>query len=98
MGYITNHKDISDAVSFHQWVSVHSPRLLTGLRQWLLAILLPISERHAVYHLPVIHCKDERQFNLHVIMWALSGVLSSIFLGAVHSQASSTVSQVCCKC
>ena len=66
---------------------MHSPNMLTGLRRWLLAILLPISERQAMYHLPVIHCEKGKSLNLHVLMWILSGVLSSIFLGGVNSHA-----------
>lgn len=73
----------SEVANFQQWLTVHSPHLLTGLIKWLCAILLPKSERGEVYHLPVVDCVGERLLELDVLMWVLSSVLPTLFLGAV---------------
>lgn len=81
MQHVSAHKE-SQTESVYQWLSMHSPQMLTGLGHWLLAILSPLSRKQAVYHLPVVHCEENRQLRLRVLMWTLSGVLSSVFFGA----------------
>lgn len=87
MQYTGQHKEESQVTNFKQWLGVHSPHLLAGVIQWLYAIILPSSEKRLAYHLPVIECKEEeRLLQLNVIMWVLSGVLPTLFLGALPSQ------------
>ena len=57
--------------------------MLTGLSQWLHAIIEPTSEQRPAYHLPVVECKDrESQLQLNVFMWVLSSVLPAVYLGS----------------
>lgn len=93
MEHVTANKDDAEGVSFHHWLSINSPHMLTGLRQWLLALISPSYERQ--YHLPVIQCEREREVELHVLMWTLSGVISTKFLGAIHSGATDKGLKVC---
>lgn len=87
MQYSGQHKEESQVTNFQQWLGMHSPHVLTGVIQWLYAIILPSSEKRLTYHLPVIECKEEeRLLQLNVIMWVLSGVLPTLFLGASPSQ------------
>ncbi len=84
MHYNDHHKEKSHAANFEQWHAMHSPHLLTGLRQWLSAIVN--SEKGTAYHLPLVECADkERQLQLSVTMWVLSSVLPTVFLGALQS-------------
>lgn len=65
---------------------MQSPQMLTGLRQWLNAIIEPTSEQRPAYHLPVVECKDrESQLQLNVFMWVMSSVLPVVYLGIFHS-------------
>ena len=85
MQYSGKHKEESQETNFQQWLGIHSPHVLAGVIQWLYTILLPSSEKRLTYHLPVIECKEERLLQLNVTMWVLSGVLPTLFLGALPS-------------
>lgn len=75
-----------DADKCQQWLLVQLPHMFMGLTQWLCAILSTSSER-AIYHLPVVDCKTERLLQLNILMWVLSCVLPTAFLGGVQSQS-----------
>lgn len=83
MLYNDQHRSEPEITNIQQWASVHSPHMLTGLCQWLCAILCPKSERETLYLLPLIDSTEkERLTHLHVQMWVLSGVLPALYLGS----------------
>lgn len=72
---------------FHKWLKHHSPHFLTGLCQWLLAVLMPIAtrrrEQQYLYHLPSVECMEEGQeVDLCVLVWVLSCTLPTLYMGA----------------
>jgi hypothetical protein len=91
MKYDHQHEQTSVIVNVEHWLSVHSPRMLTGLRQWLCVITVPISEQRLIYHLPVVESSKKEE--LSVVMWMLSGLLPVLYLGALQSPAVSN--EVC---
>ena len=69
---------------FSKWVALHCPHLFTGLCQWLYVLLLPVSARKDTYRLPFVDCKEEeRQFDFNILIWVLSCVLPTVFMGAI---------------
>lgn len=86
MKYDEQHQQASEVVAnVEHWLAMHSPQMLTGLRQWLCAIVNPVEQRPA-YHLPVVECAEqESRLQLNVVMWMLSSVLPMIYLGTLHS-------------
>lgn len=72
--------------NFQHWLTIHSPQLLTGVRQWLCAII----KTGSAYHLPVVECTErERLPQLNVTMWVLSGVLPMVYFGTLQSPVTS---------
>lgn len=81
----SQHSGQLEAAKCQQWLVVQSPRMFMGLTQWLCAILSPSPER-AIYHLPVVDCKAEKLLQFNVLMWVLSCVLPTVFLGGAQRQ------------
>ena len=78
-----HNKGQSEVENFQQWLASHSPQMLTGLKHWLYTIVAPA---RPAYHLPLVDSiEEERQLQLKVMVWVLSGVLPTIYLGALHS-------------